>query len=631
MANLRAPLPHFLNLPLPSIQPINQKSSNQSPIVFKMTLSADQFEELLRMDSEVEEGEEGGLRLEFDQNQINPTGGRLHLTPTRNLLLNQPRSGPIRTNKPEEIYHHNILPTNTSQSRSPLRGLFKIPIGTPVFALQPNPVEPINTTQPTPNQPSRDTLPITHTLLNQPDQVLNLNSNTQHSQREKEKLAGQKLKERRLEAERKKKEKQMVLLPTDTVPNGPKKGRPVKARESKQKSTASKWTSTHNSQPPAPSHIIQATVSNPVNGHSTRKAHLASHPEQATDQISNRSPNPTVFPLTKSLDTTPLLPPINTFSPSPQSAPRTRGTNASSTSNTNRRNKPPSLVEPNHSLLLTSQLSPEPFSATKLSATSTVLTSLSEESEADPRTLEQAPPVPERKQKPPNRRNNTSGSAKQSSSKTVPSNKRGIIKALPETPAASETQGSANFTTQSKKLSTGPAPVAVNGTASNLSHESSQPHVLPSKKRKQIEQTETPATGGEVGITRTKMAVRKDNLEKKVKPVVLGGVPSAQEAIGIKQSSNVKVKRAAENKAVRDAGVGAVENHRKRTLEVDAANGGTYPLTKRVKPEQASGLVAPGSMIVNPMGIGAIPTSLPTIRKVNRESEEVNSNSRATC
>lgn len=34
--------------------------------MFKLTLSAEQFAELLHMDAEVEEGEEGGVRVEFE-------------------------------------------------------------------------------------------------------------------------------------------------------------------------------------------------------------------------------------------------------------------------------------------------------------------------------------------------------------------------------------------------------------------------------------------------------------------------------------------------------------------------------------------------------------------------------------
>lgn len=60
----KLPLPHFLNLPLPTI-PTNNSQSHQ-PLMLKLTLSADQFAELLRADGEVEEGEEGGLRLEFE-------------------------------------------------------------------------------------------------------------------------------------------------------------------------------------------------------------------------------------------------------------------------------------------------------------------------------------------------------------------------------------------------------------------------------------------------------------------------------------------------------------------------------------------------------------------------------------
>ncbi|KAI8457055.1 hypothetical protein BY996DRAFT_6610469 [Phakopsora pachyrhizi] len=51
--------------------------------------------------------------------------------------------------------------------------------------------------------------------------------------------------------------------------------------------------------------------------------------------------------------------------------------------------------------------------------------------------------------------------------------------------------------------------------------------------------------------------------------------------------------------------VGVVENHRKKSSEVDLAS--TLVLAEV------------GLMIISPMGIGAVPTSLPAIRKVNRE------------
>ncbi|KAI8456977.1 hypothetical protein BY996DRAFT_6550482 [Phakopsora pachyrhizi] len=60
--------------------------------------------------------------------------------------------------------------------------------------------------------------------------------------------------------------------------------------------------------------------------------------------------------------------------------------------------------------------------------------------------------------------------------------------------------------------------------------------------------------------------------------------------------------------------IGAVENHRKKSSEVDLA---------RINPEQALVLAEVGLMIISPMGIGAVLKSLPAIRKVDREERKV--------
>ncbi|KAI8451356.1 hypothetical protein BY996DRAFT_6607433 [Phakopsora pachyrhizi] len=62
---------------------------------------------------------------------------------------------------------------------------------------------------------------------------------------------------------------------------------------------------------------------------------------------------------------------------------------------------------------------------------------------------------------------------------------------------------------------------------------------------------------------------------------------------------------------------------KKKSSEVDLASNEMYPLIKQVKPKEALVLVELGLMIGNPAGIGAILMSLPTIKKVNRESETV--------
>ncbi|WAR63716.1 hypothetical protein PtB15_17B317 [Puccinia triticina] len=225
----KLPLPHFLNLPLPTIpcESSSSKSTNSSsstdtngsststqPLVFKLNLSPEQYEELLNLDAEVEEGEEGGLRVEFD-----PSGkAALHLNSERILQLNPPRSGPSRTNRPEEIYRHT--PTSPAPStRSSLSGLFRIPPSSTVYDLQrsqPSSDLPIGTSTQTravepPKPSSKPTHPTPSINTPQPPRPARLA--TESSRSEKERLAGQRLKEKRQEDDRKKKEKQIAILP----------------------------------------------------------------------------------------------------------------------------------------------------------------------------------------------------------------------------------------------------------------------------------------------------------------------------------------------------------------------------------------------------------------------------------
>lgn len=107
-----SPLPHFLNLPLPQIpsDPSSSKSNNPQPLVFKLNLTAEQYQELLALDAEVEEGEEGGLRVEFD-----PSGKAVsHLFLLSVVPILNPRS--IDQNRASRLFtsilpgHYNSTP-----------------------------------------------------------------------------------------------------------------------------------------------------------------------------------------------------------------------------------------------------------------------------------------------------------------------------------------------------------------------------------------------------------------------------------------------------------------------------------------------------------------------------------------
>ncbi|KAG0145044.1 hypothetical protein CROQUDRAFT_659241 [Cronartium quercuum f. sp. fusiforme G11] len=364
----KIPLPHFLNLPLPTIPIYPQSQSNiklpnppsgSSPLIFKLTLSADQFAELVRMDAEVEEGEEGGVRVEFESGGK----GQLHLSPTSVLPLAPPRSGPPRLNKPEEIYQHSQQP---GPGRQPLSGLIRIPTGTPTFEVvlppPPPPPPPIITAPPSEPIPTRPVVPTPVT------------SSEQH---QKERLAGQRLKEKRLEEERKKKEKQMVVLEdAPVIPATAKKGRPkgkaattkavterakVKAVASKATKAASKSTSKATPVPAA------LPVRRALPGSQTGKQLASEH-----NSLYHTSSTPIVIP----------APPPAPLPPAPVPAPSPPTTYKRSSSN--KRGKKTSSAS--DETTTTNGQADSSTAITKLSA-STALSSLSEESDDPVRNL----------------------------------------------------------------------------------------------------------------------------------------------------------------------------------------------------------------------------------------------------
>ncbi|KAA1116266.1 hypothetical protein PGT21_007101 [Puccinia graminis f. sp. tritici] len=406
MTTTKLPLPHFLNLPLPPI-PFDPSSSSSKPatatttttttnqpLVFKLNLSPEQYDELLNLDAEVEEGEEGGLRVEFD-----PSGkAALHLNPNRILQLNPPRSGPSRTNRPEEIYRHTPASTPSS-TRSPLTGLFRIPTSTTVYDLQRSqppsdlaiapsstqtrPIEP--TKQPS-SKPSNHT-PTNHTP--QPPRPSRVTTDSGRSERER--LAGQRLKEKRMEDDRKKKEKQMVILPDapSTVP-ATRKTRPTKSKVPNKQissisnrqppSTVSSNASLSSSRNPPPS-VAPASQSLPL-----RRSLPGS---QAGKQLAHGMNQHLTNPSAALLKSTPSQSQSEALSP-PQPVPAPAPPPvAFKPSSSSRRGKPATLNQP---ALSDSKSAPpsEPPSATKLS-TSTGLTSLSEEGEADQQRLVDTP------------------------------------------------------------------------------------------------------------------------------------------------------------------------------------------------------------------------------------------------
>ncbi|KNZ48022.1 hypothetical protein VP01_596g7 [Puccinia sorghi] len=380
-----SPLPHFLNLPLPQIpsDPSSSKSNNPQPLVFKLNLTAEQYQELLALDAEVEEGEEGGLRVEFD-----PSGkAALHLNPTRTLQLNPPRSGPSRTNRPEEIYRHT--PSSTpSTSSSPLTGLFRIPTSTSIYHLQ-RIQPPSDPTIGTSTQ-SRPVEPPPAKANSKPSHHLPPNHNSQPprpsrpstdlNRSEKERIAGQRLKEKRLEDDRRKKEKQMVILP-DVPPTAPatRKTRPTKPKAPSthvsslngRQHTASSNTSSRNqplppvpaSQPLPPRRALPGSQAGRQLAHGLNQ-HLA-NPSAALSKSVFPQSQPETLPPPQPLPA-PAPPPV-TLKP-PTSNKRAKSSN------------------PNQSLVADSKPSPtsEPPGATKLS-TSTRPTYLSEQGEINHR------------------------------------------------------------------------------------------------------------------------------------------------------------------------------------------------------------------------------------------------------
>lgn len=383
----KSPLPHFLNLPLPPIpdpspSPSSSHHSLHPPLVFKFTLSADQYEELLSLDAEVEEGEEGGLRLEFDRSGK----GQLHLSPNRRLQLN-PR--PSRTNRPEEIYSHTPI-LNSSSSRPSLTGLLRIPTSTPVYDLQrlaapdhscslSNQTRDGLQSNPSNQQPTT----IRDSPSNQTPQAIKPSRATPDpSQREKEKLAGQRLKEKRLEEDRKKREKQMVVLPggLSTIPPASRQKRQTKPKPSNKQPPP---VTTKHQSTPIPSNTNPTTVKNQSLGSASQPPRRALPGSQSGKQLAHvhnqHLSNPPTPPLKPTVPSPlPLEPPPPSSHPSSVPAPQPTTFKRSSS---NKRNRPPNL---SHPTITEPQSVPpsEPPSATKLS-TSTGLSSLSEEGEPD--------------------------------------------------------------------------------------------------------------------------------------------------------------------------------------------------------------------------------------------------------
>ncbi|EGG01841.1 uncharacterized protein MELLADRAFT_117711 [Melampsora larici-populina 98AG31] len=361
------PLPHFLNLPLPTI-PTNNSQSPQ-PLMFKLTLSADQFAELLRADGEVEEGEEGGLRLEFESSGK----GNLHLSPTSVLPLASPRSGLPTSNKPEEIYQHQQQP---GLGRVPLTGLMRIPVGTPTFEVHrpppPPPVVPVTA-------PAPVTAPVPPRLS--PPEPAQTRSTAMapplSDQRQKERLAGQRLKEKRMEEERRKKEKQMVVLTDAPAIPVAKKGK-AKAKTGAAKNVVDRSRS--KALPPKPATLPAAPlpIRRALPGSATGKQLASEHNNQHLHASTANTPtitlnNPPPLPaIDTSAHSASILPPAPTQAriPSPQPTTYKR---SSSNKRGNQKSTPPSNASDETSTA---------DNTAKLSAT-TAMTSLSEGSESE--------------------------------------------------------------------------------------------------------------------------------------------------------------------------------------------------------------------------------------------------------
>ncbi|KAH9820679.1 hypothetical protein DFH28DRAFT_923944 [Melampsora americana] len=336
--------------------------------MFKLTLSAEQFAELLRADGEVEEGEEGGLRLEFESSGK----GNLHLSPTSVLPLASPRSGLPSSNKPEEIYQHQQQP---GVGRMPLTGLMRIPVGTPTFEVHrpptPPPVVPVAAPAPAAAPvPPRVSLP-------EPAQTRSTAMAPPLSdQRQKERLAGQRLKEKRMEEERRKKEKQMVVLTDAPVIPVAKRGK-VKAKTGAAKNVVDRSRS--KALPPKPATLPTAPppIRRALPGSATGKQLASEHNNQYLHASTASTPtitlnNPTLPAVDTSAQFASTLPPPTTQAPIPSPQPTTYK-RSSSNKRGSQKSTPPSN---------TSDETSTADNTAKLSAT-TAITSLSEGSESE--------------------------------------------------------------------------------------------------------------------------------------------------------------------------------------------------------------------------------------------------------
>ncbi|PLW40918.1 hypothetical protein PCANC_13846 [Puccinia coronata f. sp. avenae] len=641
-----SPLPHFLNLPLP---PIPAAGSKPQPLLFKLNLSAEQYEELLSLDAEVEEGEEGGLRVDFDPNGK----AALHLNPTRILQLNPPRSGPLRTNRPEEIYRHS---TPSSSASSTLTGLFRIPTSTPVYDLQtltqpPSDLAAPNSTHTRLLEPSSTTTTTTTTTTkannngSKPSHHHHPSNNNHHSTQptrpsrpsstadlnrsEKERIAGQRLKEKRLEDDRKKKEKQIAILPDAPAPTtANKRTRLTKPKPSNRQVSSSiegrqppSNNSSRNqpspapvpaSQPPPPRRALPGSKAGKQLAHGLNQ-HLANPSATLSKSVSSQSQSEAVPPPQQPIPA-PAPPPV-TFKPSSLS----------------KRNQPPIL---NHSLINDSKSAPssEPPSATKFS-TSTGLTSLSEEGETEQRL----PDTYSQPAKPPTPPMATLKS--KTSIQFSKSSPRPDVAAAPN--GSTKNQPASSVPAHERPSSATPAPhkrpvkrQATGPTSISKTSSGSPP----------VENAPSPVDGGDypdssskrprpdstAGLVRPRKTQRRDGHERR--PLDDGGggasIPSPQSNRPRSNSSSTRAedqprKLAAHKNAVhatveRNAAVAPISHHqagvvvtsdnhssKKRTLDVEAAApaASQNPATKRVRQEEGGHLSSSG---------------LPTIRKMVR-------------
>ncbi|MBW0506815.1 hypothetical protein O181_046530 [Austropuccinia psidii MF-1] len=615
-------LPHFLNLPLPPIPSIPSLSSSNSncgqanPLVFKLTLSLDQFNELLKLDSEVEEGEEGGLRIEFDPNGK----GKLHLNSNHSLPLNQPNSGQPRTNRPEEIYSHSSSNSSSSSSTttsinnstanpsgSPLTALFRIPIGSNIYDLQShssNSTNKLNSTH-QPKNPLQSNLNSASSSSYQ-NKKSSYPTPPDSSQREKEKLAGQRLKEKRLEEDRKKKEKKLIVL--DDVP--PSVSPPIrKTRSTKSKAISKQQPSTKILKNNG---LLSSSSKSNLNSTSSQNSSL----NQSHSSIINNPPIPPRRALPGSQSGKQLASEQNHLLLSNPSTPLMRSgldqsagiksdslhaptSNFKRSSSSKRNLKVQPHLSPPDSNHLKSAPPSEPQSATKLS-TSPGLSSLSEEGDTDHPIPEPLPPL------------NPKSNSKTIQTSIIPSSKRNehlqtskshsrTAQSKPDSNLQSTTRTAPQInhklpSTQhapSKKLSAVPTkPTTVRAI------ENSQDNVgirvestSPSKKRS----SETLASNDTIAPSRPKKTLKRDAVERKPLKPPSNSLPPPTSTFVATDEDIKKPSITVRKVAVAPTGERTLSS--KRSLETEPS---TQP--KRFRSDE--------------MG-----SSLPTIRKVARPAE----------